>query len=258
MLLAVDIGNTNIDLAVFQGEELCASWRLAADLERVADEYAVSMLGLLQAEGLEPSGIEAAVKCSSVPDLVPVFDQLCRRYFSVQPLVVGPGTRTGVRILYEPRELGADRVVDVVAAVKLHGPPPLIIVDLGTATVFDAVSAEGDYLGGAIAPGIGIAAQALYQRTAKLFRVELEHPRAVVGKNTVNAIQSGLMFGYVALVEGMVDRFQRELGGGARVIATGGWARLIAGGTTVFDRVDPNLTLWGLRIVYDMNRGEAT
>jgi type III pantothenate kinase len=196
--------------------------------------------------------------CSSVPDLVPVFDQLCRRYFSVQPLVVGPGTRTGVRIFYEPRELGADRVVDVVAAVKLHGPPPLIIVDLGTATVFDAVSAEGDYLGGAIAPGIGIAAQALYQRTAKLFRVELEHPRAVVGKNTVNAIQSGLMFGYVALVEGMVDRFQKELGGGARVIATGGWARLIAGGTTVFDRVDPNLTLWGLRIVYDMNRGEAT
>jgi type III pantothenate kinase len=170
---------------------------------------------------------------------------------------VGPGTRTGVRILYEPRELGADRVVDVVAALKLHGPPPLIIVDLGTATVFDAVSAEGDYLGGAIAPGIGIAAQALYERTAKLYRVELEHPKAAIGKNTVNAIQSGIMLGYVALVEGMVARFQKELGGSARVIGTGGWAKLIAAGTSVFDRVDTSLTLSGLRIIYEANRGEA-
>ena len=206
MLLAVDIGNTNIDVGVFDGHEVRATWRIASDVERLADEYAVSLLGLLRAEGLEPSIIHEAVMCSSVPDLVAVFDQLCRRYFGVQPLVVGPGTRTGVRILYEPRELGADRVVDVVAALKLHGPPPLIIVDLGTATVFDAVSPEGDYLGGAIAPGIGIAAQALYERTAKLYRVELEHPRAVIGKNTVNAIQSGIMFGYVALVEIDPDR----------------------------------------------------
>jgi type III pantothenate kinase len=195
--------------------------------------------------------------CSSVPDLVPVFDQLCRRYFGVQPLVVGPGTHTGVRIHYEPRELGADRVVDVVAALKLHGPPPLIIVDVGTATVFDAVSAEGDYLGGAIAPGLGIAAQALYERTAKLYRVELEHPRAAIGRNTVNAIQSGIMFGHVSLVEGMVARFQKELGGNARVIATGGWAKLLAAGTSVFDAVDLNLTLSGLRIIYESNRKEA-
>lgn len=258
MLLAVDIGNTNIEMGIFDGQEVRASWRIASDVERLADEYAVSLLGLLRADGLEPSGIREAVMCSSVPDLVPVFDQLCRRYFGVRPLVVGPGTHTGVRIFYEPRELGADRVVDVVAAVKLHGPPPLIIVDLGTATVFDAVSAEGDYLGGAIAPGIGIAAQALYERTAKLYRVELEHPQAVIGKNTVNAIQSGLMLGYGALVEGMVARFQKELGGSARVIATGGWARLIAAETSVFDAVDTNLTLSGLRIIYEMNRGEAS
>jgi type III pantothenate kinase len=243
---------------VFDGHEVRATWRIASDVERLADEYAVSLLGLLRADGLEPSIIHEAVMCSSVPDLVTVFDQLCRRYFGVQPLVVGPGTRTGVRILYEPRELGADRVVDVVAALKLHGPPPLIIVDLGTATVFDAVSPEGDYLGGAIAPGIGIAAQALYERTAKLYRVELEHPRAVIGKNTVNAIQSGIMFGYVALVEGMVARFQKEMGGGARVIGTGGWARLIAAETSVFDGVDPNLTLSGLRIIHETNRGEAS
>ncbi len=257
MLLAVDIGNTNVDLGVFEAEELRASWRFATDIERVADEYAVSLLGLLRADGLDPSDIKATIMCSSVPELLPVFDQLCRRYFGVQALVVGPGTRTGVRILYEPRELGADRVVDVVAAVKLHGPPPLIIVDLGTATVFDAVSAEGDYLGGAIAPGIGIAAQALYERAARLYRVELEHPRAAIGKNSVNAIQSGIMLGYVALVEGMVARFQKELAGGARVIATGGWARLISAGTSVFDSVDTTLTLSGLRIVYEMNRGEA-
>jgi type III pantothenate kinase len=254
----VDIGNTNIDLGVFEGQELRATWRFATDVERVPDEYAANFITLLRAEGLEASAIGAAVMCSSVPDLVPVFDKVCRRYFNAQPLVVGPGTHTGVRILYEPRELGADRVVDVVAALKLHGPPPLIIVDLGTATVFDAVSVEGDYLGGAIAPGIGIAAQALYERTAKLYRVELEHPKAAIGKNTVTAIQSGIMLGYVALVEGMVARFQKELGGSARVIGTGGWAKLIAAGTSVFDRVDTSLTLSGLRIIYEANRGEAS
>jgi type III pantothenate kinase len=257
MLLAVDIGNTNIDLGVFEGQELRATWRFATDVERVPDEYAANFITLLRAEGLETSAIGAVVMCSSVPDLVRVFDRVCRRYFNAEPLVVGPGTHTGVRIHYEPRELGADRVVDVVAALKLHGPPPLIIVDLGTATVFDAVSAEGDYLGGAIAPGIGIAAQALYERTAKLYRVELEHPKAAIGKNTVNAIQSGIMLGYVALVEGMVARFQKELGGSARVIGTGGWAKLIAAGTSVFDCVDTSLTLSGLRIIYEANRGEA-
>jgi type III pantothenate kinase len=189
---------------------------------------------------------------SVVPDLTPAFEQLCERYFGVTPLVVGTGTRTGVRVLYEsPRDVGADRIVDVVAAMKMYGPPPLIIVDFGTATVFDAVNADGDYLGGAIAPGIGIASEALYERAAKLYRVKLERPKSAIGKNTVGAIQSGTLYGYVGLVEGMVARFKAELGGSARVVATGGWATLLARETTVFDAVDPNLTLAGLRYIYE-------
>jgi type III pantothenate kinase len=254
MLLALDVGNTNITVGAFDGEKLQARWRIAADVERLADEYAVTVLALLAAEGISAGDIAEAVLCSSVPDLSPVFEDLCRRYFCAPPLIVGPGTRTGVRILYEPRELGADRVVDVVAATKLHGPPPIIIVDLGTATVFDAVSAEGDYLGGAIAPGIGIASEALYERAAKLYRVELERPRAAIGKNSVGAIQSGILFGYVALVEGMVARFKQEMGGQPRVIATGGWAELIARETAVVDVVDVDLTLVGLRLIHEASR----
>jgi type III pantothenate kinase len=254
MLLTLDVGNTNITAGMFEGEKLRARWRIATDVERLADEYAVTLLALLGAEGLAAEDVGEAAFCSSVPDLNPVFEQICRRYFRAPPLIVGPGTRTGVRIFYEPRELGADRVVDAVAATKLHGPPPLVIVDLGTATVFDAVSAEGDYLGGAIAPGLGIASEALYERAAKLYRVELERPRAAIGKNSVTAIQSGILFGYVALVDGMVARFKQEIGSEARVIATGGWAELIARETTVVDVVDLDLTLIGLRLIYELNR----
>jgi type III pantothenate kinase len=254
MLLALDVGNTNITAGVFDGERLRARWRIAADVERLADEYAVTLLALLGAEGISAGDIAEAALCSSVPDLNPVFEQICQRYFRATPLIVGPGTRTGVRIFYEPRELGADRVVDAVAATRLHGPPPLVIVDLGTATVFDAISGEGDYLGGAIAPGLGIASEALYERAAKLYRVELERPRAAIGKNSVTAIQSGILFGYVALVEGMVARFKQEIGSEARVIATGGWAELVARETTVVDVVDLDLTLVGLRLIYELNR----
>jgi type III pantothenate kinase len=189
---------------------------------------------------------------SVVPDLAPVFEQLCKRYFNADPLIVGTGTKTGVRVLYDnPREVGADRIVDVVAAMHLYGPPPLIIVDIGTATVFDAVSAEGDYLGGAIAPGIGIASEALIKRAAKLYRVQLERPPQAIGKNTVSAIQSGTLWGYTGLVETMVARFKSELGGSARVIATGGWSQLIAKETDVFDAVDLDLTLTGLRLIHE-------
>lgn len=254
MLLALDVGNTNITAGVFAGEKLRARWRIATDVERLTDEYAVTLLALLGAEGITAGDVGEAVFCSSVPDLNPVFEEMCRRYFHAPTLIVGPGTRTGVRILYEPRELGADRVVDAVAATKLHGPPPLIIVDLGTATVFDAVSADGDYLGGAIAPGIGIAAEALYERAAKLYRVELERPHAAIGRNSVTAIQSGILFGYVALVEGMVARFKQEMGSEAKVIATGGWAELIARETTVVDVVNLDLTLVGLRLIHEANR----
>ncbi len=255
MLLTLDIGNTNVTIGVFDGDHTKATWRVATDHERLADEYAVSLLGLLRAEEIAPSDISGAVMACVVPELVTVFDQLCRRYFKVEPLVIGTGTKTGVRILYDnPREVGADRIVDVVAAVHEYGPPPLIIVDVGTATVFDAVSAEGEYLGGAIAPGIGISSDALFSRAAKLYRVELERPKTAIGKNTVAAIQSGTLLGYVGLIEGMVVRFKKELGGEAKVIGTGGWAQLISQETSVFDAVDADLTLKGLRLLYEMNQ----
>jgi type III pantothenate kinase len=254
LLLALDVGNTNITIGVFDGDRVCATWRIATDVERLPDEYAVTILGLLRIENIDTKAIDEAIMASVVPDLAPIFERLCERYFGITPLVVGTGTRTGIRVLYDnPREVGADRIVDVVAALQLYGPPPLVIVDFGTATVFDAVSAEGDYLGGAIAPGIGIASEALFERAAKLYRVELERPKSAIGKNTVGAIQSGTLYGYVGLIEGMVARFKKELGGSARVVATGGWAELLSKETQVFDAVDQNLTLTGLRLIHEMN-----
>jgi len=215
----------------------------------------VILLALLAAEGVQPRDVKHVSLASGVPDLIPVFENLCRQRLGATPLVVGTGTRTGVKILYDsPRDVGADRVADVVAAIKRYGPPPLIIVDLGTGLVFDAVSADGDYLGGAIAPGVHVAAEALYERAAKLYPVELSRPPAAIGKNTVGAVQSGLLFGYVSLIEGMVGRFREELGGSAKVIGTGGWAELFARETDVFDVVDPDLTLHGLRLIYELNR----
>lgn len=254
MLLAIDAGNTNVTLGVFEGERLRATWRLAPDPNRLADEYAVLMLNLLANENLQGQDVTAAVICSVVPDLEVRLDDVCRRYFGVRPLLVGTGVKTGLRILYDsPRDVGADRVADAVAAVKLYGAP-LIVVDLGTGTVFDAISKDGDYVGGAIAPGLGIAAEALFQRAARLYRVELARPELAIGQNTVAAVQSGVIYGYVGLVEGIVARFKAELGGEAKVVATGGWAELIAKETDVIDVVDPNLTLTGLRMIYELNR----
>jgi type III pantothenate kinase len=254
MLLAIDIGNTNITLGIFQGDQLRATWRLAPDVNRLADEYGVLMVNLLEHEGLGKADLDAAVMCSVVPDLEPVFEQVCRRYFDVEPLVVGTGVRTGLRILYDsPRDVGADRVADAVAAIHLYGTP-LILVDLGTGAVFNAISKEGDYVGGAIAPGLGIAAEALFRRAARLYRVELARPKTAIGRNTVAAVQSGLIFGYVGLVEGMVARFKQELGGQAKVVATGGYAELLAPETSAIDVIDPNLTLTGLRLIFEMNR----
>jgi len=255
MLLAFDVGNTTITIGLFEEERLRATWRIATDHQRLADEYAVLLLGLLNVEGVSADDISAAALVSVVPDLIPVFEAFCRQHLDVKPLVIGAGTRTGVRIMYDsPRDVGADRIADVVGATQRFGPPPLIIVDLGTGLVFDAISAEGDYLGGAIAPGIGIAADALYERAAKLYPVELTRPPNAIGKNTVDAVQSGLYFGYVSLIEGMVVRFKDELGGNAKVVGTGGWAELIARETKVFDVVDPDLTLHGVRIIYEANR----
>lgn len=253
MLLAIDIGNTNITLGLYDGETLGARWRLSTVHERMPDEYGLQLLGLFDHAGLKPKDVTAIAMASVVPPLTGTWVQMCKSYLQRDPLIVDAGVKTGVRILIdEPRQVGADRIVDVAAAHKLYGGPACI-VDFGTATTFDAVSGEGDYLGGAIAPGIGIAADALFQRAAKLPRVDLVRPPSAIGKNTVHAMQSGLLFGYVGLVEGMVARFHAELGPTMKVIGTGGLAELLARETRVIQIIAPWLTLEGLRMIYEMN-----
>lgn len=257
MLLVVDIGNTSVHVGVFDGDRLLETWRLTTDVNRLPDEYALLLRGVLETAGLSGDDITECALSSTVPPLTQPFVELVRRYFQAETLVAGSGMRTGVRIVYDnPREVGPDRIVDAIAAIRLYRPP-LIIVDCGTATVFDAISEDGVYLGGAIAPGIAIAADALFQRASRLFRVEMTAPPTAIGKGTAHAIQSGLMFGYAGLVEGLVTRMRAELGGSARVIGTGGYAEIIARETSVIDVVDPNLTLLGLRWLHDMNRTTA-
>ncbi len=253
MLLTVDVGNTNINIGVFDGSKLKATWRVATGVHRMPDEYASLLLNLFDRQGIDASQITDAILCSVVPPLVGVFEEVCRRYLKALPLVVEAGVKTGVRIcLDNPREVGADRVVNAVAAHQLYGGS-VIVIDLGTATTFDAVSEDGDYLGGAIAPGIAIATEALFTRTAALPRVELTHPKRAVGKSTVAAMQSGIVFGYAGLIEGIVARIQQEMGGKAKVVATGGYAELLARETPVIEVVNPDLTLVGLRLIYEMN-----
>jgi type III pantothenate kinase len=254
MLLTIDIGNTNLTLGLYAGETLGPRWRLATDHERMPDEYGLQFVGLLEHAGHSPGELTGVCLASVVPPLTSKVVQACRQYLGQDPLVVDAGVRTGVRIRYEdPRAVGADRIADAAAVQRLYGGPACV-VDFGTATTFDAISAEGDYLGGAIAPGIGIAAEALFLRTAKLLRVDLQRPPGVIGRNTVHAMQSGLLFGYVALVEGMVARFRAELGADTRIIATGGLAELIAAETDTIQIIAPWLTLEGLRLIWDLNR----
>ncbi len=254
MLLAIDVGNTDTTLGVFEGEELRATWHMATSIHRMADECASLLLNLLHHQGLGTSDIKEVALCCVVPPLIATFEELFQRYFYISPLVVGAGVKTGVRIRMDnPREVGADRIVNAAAAHHLYGGP-IIITDLGTATTFDTVSKEGDYLGGAIAPGIVTAAESLFMRASMLPRVELTHPKHAIGTNTIAAMQSGIVFGYVGLIEGMVARIQQELGEKAKVIATGGYAELIAKETAVIDIVNPNLTLIGLRLIYLMNK----
>ena len=253
MLLAIDIGNTNITLGAFEGESLKATWRLATDSRRMPDEYGLTVLNLLSLQGISPSSISAISLCSVVPPLTQVFEELCNTFFSVTPLIVGSGVRTGIKILYDnPRDVGADRIVDAVAAYQLYGGP-VIIVDFGTATVFDAVSAKAEYLGGALAPGLAMAAEAMVANTSILRRIELVAPKSPIGKNTPHSMQSGLVLGQVDLVEGMIGRFREEMGTDAKVVATGGLAPQMASLTDIFDLVNPELTLMGLRIIHEMN-----
>ncbi len=253
MLLTIDIGNTNLTIGLYEGEKLGARWRLATDHDRMPDEYGLQILSLLQHGGCSPSQLHGICMASVVPPLTGRLQHACRNYLKQEILLVTHQTNTHVRILIdEPGSVGADRIVDAAAVRDLYGGPACVI-DFGTATTFDIIDKEGDYIGGAIAPGISIAADALFTRTAKLPRVDLVPPPSVVGKNTIHAMQSGLLYGYVALVEGMLARFRKELGIDFKVIATGGLAELIASQTDSIHIIAPWLTLDGLRIIWEMN-----
>jgi type III pantothenate kinase len=252
MLLAVDVGNTNVTLALFDGERLVADWRITSHHERTADELAVELGQLFQLRGLDMAVVDGVVIASVVPNLNPALIEVSKRYLKCDPVMVGPGTKTSVKVRYDnPKDVGADRIANALAAFTKHGGP-IVVIDFGTAVTYDAINAQGDYLGGAIAPGVEISLDALVSHTAMLRRVEAVAPDSVIGRNTVTSIQSGLVWGFVAQV-GMVQRMVTELGGSAKVIATGGQAALVAGLTTVIESTDPLLTLEGLRLIYLQN-----
>ena len=254
MLLAIDIGNTNIVFGIFEGKKLIRSWKVKTERGKTFDEYGITLLNLLSLSGPEKTEIKSSILSSVVPPLTPVFQDLSRSLFGIKPLVVGPGLKTGMAILYEnPLEVGADRVVGAIAAYEKHGGP-CIVVDFGTATTFDAVSSKGEYLGGSIAPGIQISAEALYLKTAKLPRIEIKKPEEAIGRTTVASMRSGLYFGYIGLISNIIKEIKKELGGEAVVISTGGFAAQIGHEVKSIDFQEPNLTLDGLRILYERNK----
>lgn len=256
MLLAIDIGNSNIVWGVFEGRDLRAHWRLATDSRKTADDYRVAFLGLLESVGIKRVDIGAVIVSSVVPALTPVFEHLAETCFQCQALLVSAESPTGLTIRYQnPHEIGSDRLVNAAAAFARYRTA-VIIVDFGTATTFCAVTASGEYLGGAIAPGLGIAADALASRTAKLPRIELIKPKTAIGVDTVSSMQSGLIYGYAGLVDEMVTRINREVGQPAKVVATGGLAPLIAAETTSIEEIRPLLTLEGLALLYRRSQGE--
>ncbi len=254
MLLAVDIGNTHTVFGLYEAENLEASWRVSTRAAQTPDEWTAAMASFLAIRGVQREAVEGAILCSVVPPLTGIVVEMIRSFFRREPLEVGPGTKTGIKILYDnPLEVGADRIVNSVAALARIGGPA-IVVDIGTATTFDALSGDAEYLGGIIVPGLGISADALFSRTAKLPRVEIRRPPRLIGRNTVNSIQSGLYYGYTSMIKGVLDLMKREMQGDPRVLATGGLCDRLAAGLEGVDLIEANLTLEGLRIVYGKNR----
>ena len=254
MLLVIDVGNTNTVLGIFSGDTLLSHWRLSTIKERTIDEYGILARNLLSLSGIDSAKVEFIVISSVVPTLDSILEEMSKSYFNLEPLFVEPGVKTGIAILYEnPHEVGADRITNSLAAFTLYGGPA-IVIDFGTATTFDVITEKGEYLGGVIAPGPGISAEALFERTAMLPRTGIRKPPKVIGKNTVNSIQSGLYHGYIALIEGVVEKIKGELGTPAKVIATGGLSAPFCRDIRCIDEFNPNLTLYGLKIIYEKNR----
>ena len=256
MLLVFDIGNSNIVLGTYEGKKLLRHWRISTDRQKTGDEYGMLINNLFRFQGIRMSDVTAIIISSVVPPLVVPLAKMCERYFRLRPLIVGPGIKTGIKLKYEnPREIGADRIVNSVGAYEQFGGP-LIVVDIGTATTFDIVAENGDYLGGVIAPGIGISSEALFQRAAQLPRVALVTPRTIICRNTVTAMQAGVIFGFVGQIDEIVRRIKAEMKQDMRVIATGGMAKMISRESKTIDKVDNFLTLTGLRVLYERNQPE--